>query len=107
MTKPRKVIVHIATSADGYIAGPDEDLEWLTNRPAPKGFYGLPEFQRSVDTIVLGRKTFDFSVKMGAPFGGKKTHAFVFSRQPRPASAPAGVQFVNEPVGSFVSRLRN
>ncbi len=35
----RKVIVHIATSADGYIARSDGDLEWLTSRPAPKGFY--------------------------------------------------------------------
>ena len=38
MTKRRKIIVHIATSADGYIARPDDDLEWLTSRPAPKGF---------------------------------------------------------------------
>ena len=37
MTKRRKVIVHIATSADGYIARSDGDLEWLTSRPAPKG----------------------------------------------------------------------
>jgi dihydrofolate reductase len=39
MTKRRNVIVHIATSADGYIARPDGDLEWLTSRPAPEGFY--------------------------------------------------------------------
>jgi riboflavin biosynthesis pyrimidine reductase len=42
MPQKRKIIVHIATSADGYIARPDGDLDWLTNRPAPKGFYGLP-----------------------------------------------------------------
>jgi riboflavin biosynthesis pyrimidine reductase len=30
MEKQRKIIVHIATSADGYIARPDGDLEWLT-----------------------------------------------------------------------------
>ena len=30
MTKRRRVIVHIGTSADGYIARPDGDLEWLT-----------------------------------------------------------------------------
>ena len=40
MANKRKIIVHIATSADGYIARPDGDLEWLTKRPAPKGFYG-------------------------------------------------------------------
>jgi hypothetical protein len=29
----RKIIVHIATSADGYIARPDGDLEWLDISP--------------------------------------------------------------------------
>ncbi len=54
MTNRRKVIVHIATSADGYIARPDGDLEWLTSRPAPKGFYGMNAFVQSIDTKVLG-----------------------------------------------------
>jgi hypothetical protein len=57
MTKRRKVIVHIGTSADGYIARPDGDLEWLTSRPAPEGFYGMSAFMRSIDTKLLGRKT--------------------------------------------------
>ena len=33
MTKRRNVIVHIGTSADGYIARPHGDLKWLTSRP--------------------------------------------------------------------------
>lgn len=102
----RQIIVHIATSADGYIARPDGNLDWLTNRPAPKGFYGLPKFSRSIDVKILGRKTFDFSVKMGAHFRAEDVH-YVFSRQPAPAAAPPGVQFVTEPVKSFVERLRN
>jgi hypothetical protein len=40
----RKIIVNIATSADGYVARIDGNLDWLTRRPAPKGFYGLPKF---------------------------------------------------------------
>jgi dihydrofolate reductase len=31
---------------------------------------------------------------------------YVFSRRPRPASAPAGVQFVAEPIRAFAERLR-
>jgi len=53
----RKIIVNIATSADGYVARPDGNLEWLTGRPGPKSFYGLPEFERSTDAKILGRKT--------------------------------------------------
>ena len=64
MTKRRKVIVHIGTSADGYIARPDGDLDWLTSRPAPKGFYGMNAFMKSIDTKVLGRKTYEMSLRM-------------------------------------------
>ncbi len=58
-TKKRKIIVNIATSADGYIARPDGDIEWLTRRPHPKGFYGMGKFMQSIDTKLLGRKTYD------------------------------------------------
>jgi dihydrofolate reductase len=105
MTQRRKIIVHIATSADGYIARPDGSLDWLTNRPAPKGFYGMPEFTRSVDAKILGRKTFDLSVAMGAPFSADDRH-YVFSHRPPPASVPAGVEFVSQPIGAFAERLR-
>ena len=105
MTKHRKVIVHIATSADGYIARSDGDLEWLTSRPAPEGFYGMNAFMKSIDTKVLGRKTYEMSLRMGAKFDAKNPH-IVFSRHPPPAEAPSGVQFVNDAIGPFVRRLR-
>jgi len=105
MTKPRKVIVHIATSADGYIARPDGDLEWLTSRPAPKGFYGMDAFMKSIDATVLGRKTFEVSLQLGAKFDSR-SQTFVFSRQAAPADSPKGVTFVNEAIGPFISRVR-
>jgi dihydrofolate reductase len=105
VTKRRKVIVHIATSADGYIARADGDLEWLTSRPPPQGFYGMNAFMRSVDTKVLGRKTYQVSLRMGAKFDSQ-SRTIVFSRHPPPADAPSGVEFVNDAIGQFVSRLR-
>ena len=101
----RKIIVHIATSADGYVARPDGNLDWLTRRPAPKGFYGLPKFSRSIDAKILGRKTFDLSVKMGASFSADNVH-YVFSRGAPPPSVPPGVQFVTESIRAFAERLR-
>ncbi|MFN8061581.1 MAG: hypothetical protein U0163_01060 [Gemmatimonadaceae bacterium] len=79
MPNSRKVIVHIATSADGYIARPDGDLQWLTSRPAPDGFYGMTAFTRSVDTKILGKRTCEASVRLGAKFDGKNA-SLVFSR---------------------------
>ena len=103
MTKRRKVIVHIGTSADGYIARPDGDLEWLTSRPKPEGFYGMSAFMKSIDTRLLGRKTYEISLRMGAKFDSR---TIVFSRHAPAAAAPSGVEFVNGPIGPFVSRLR-
>ena len=105
MAKERRIVVHIATSADGYIARRDGTLDWLTERPVPKGFYGMPAFTRSVDAKVLGRKTYDVSRRMGARFGKNDQH-YVFSRRPPPDSVPAGVEFVTESIGDFARRLR-
>jgi dihydrofolate reductase len=107
MTKRRNVIVHIGTSADGYIARPDGDLEWLTSRPAPRGFYGMNDFMRSIDTKLLGRKTYEASLRLGAKFDSK-SRTIVFSRHAPPADAPPppGVEFVSGAIGPFVSRLR-
>ena len=105
MMKQRKVIVHIAMSADGYIARTDGDLQWLTTRPAPAGFYGIDAFMKSIDTKALGRKTYEASLRMGAKFGsGDRT--IVFSHHPRPKDAPATVEFTDEAIGVFVNRLR-
>ena len=105
MTPPRKVIVHIATSADGYIARPDGDLDWLTTRPAPAGFYGIDAFMRSIDTKVLGRKTYDASRRLGAKFDSK-TRTIVCSRHSPPKDAPPSVEFTVQPIDVLVQRLR-
>ena len=104
MPQRRKVIVHIGASADGFIARPDGDLDWLTSRPAPAGFYGMSAFTKSIDTKILGRKTYEASLRLGAKFDRDRT--IVFSRQPPPADAPRGVEFVNGAIGPFVNRLR-
>ena len=105
MTTSRKIIVHIASSADGYIARADGDMEWLTNRPAPEGFYGMNAFMKTVDTKVLGRKTYEESLKLGAKFDGKD-RTIVFSHQAPPPGVPRSVEFVNEAIGKFVEKLR-
>jgi dihydrofolate reductase len=105
MRKRRNIIVNLATSADGYIARPDGDLEWLTSRPKPKGFYGMGAFMKTVDTKLLGRKTYEAGLRMGGTFDSKDQYV-IFSHNAPPADAPSGVEFVNGPIGPVVSRLR-
>jgi dihydrofolate reductase len=101
----RKIIVHIAASADGYIARADGDLQWLTSRPAPEGFYGMHAFAKTIDTKVLGRKTYEESLKLGAKYDDDD-RIVVFSHQAPPPGVPRSVQFVNEAIDAFVQRLR-
>jgi len=110
MKRRRKIIVSIAVSADGYIARPDGDVEWL-NRRSRRSDYGMGAFYRTIDTILLGRKTYDWAMAYFRKIG-KKTGMFdtkvphlVFTRRP-PRRAPPGVKFVSEPVKTFAKRLR-
>jgi dihydrofolate reductase len=105
VTQLRSVIAHIAASADGFIARPDGDLGWLTSRPAPAGFYGMSAFTKTVDTKILGRKTYEASLRLGAKFDSK-SRTIVFSHHAPPPDVPAGVEFVNGAIGPFVTRLR-
>jgi dihydrofolate reductase len=106
MKSKRKIIVYIATSADGYIARPDGNVDWL-NRPPTAGDYGMGAFFKSIDTILLGRKTYDVSLKLGGGVGvfNPKVKNYVFTHRPPEASVP-GVEFVDEPILPFAKRLR-
>lgn len=110
MSHARKIIVYVATSADGYIARPDGDVEWLNRRPDDID-YGMKAFYPTIDTILWGRKTYDWLLdyfkKRGRTTGLFDTTVtnYVFSRKP-PKRVAAGVQFVSEPVKAFAKRLR-
>ncbi len=105
----RKIIVYIATSADGFIARKDGAVDWL-DRPETAGDYGMMRFFKSIDTILWGRKTYDMLRKFqkegkAAPdmYGPIKNYAF--SRKP-PKKVLDGFEFVNEPIRKFAQRLR-
>jgi dihydrofolate reductase len=110
MVRKRKIIVYIATSADGFIARPDGSVDWL-DRPSPKGNYGMGAFYKSIDTILWGRKTCDTAhdfQKKGVPGSAfdTKVKNYVFTRSLPQSPAPAGVKFVREPIKAFATRLR-
>lgn len=110
MVRKRKIIVYIATSADGFIARADGSVDWL-ERPRPKGNYGMGAFYHSIDTILWGRKTCDVALdfqKKGVSRSAfdTKVKNYVFTRGLLPPAVPAGVEFVNESIKTFTKRLR-
>jgi dihydrofolate reductase len=111
MHAQRKIVVYIATSADGYIARLDGDVEWLNRRPSTVD-YGMKAFYPTIDTILWGRKTYDWALAYHEKTGTKngmfdtKLANYIFSRNP-PKLAEPGVEFVSEPVKAFAQRLRS
>jgi dihydrofolate reductase len=110
MVRKRKIIVYIAASADGFIARPDGSVDWL-DRPRPKGNYGMGAFYKSIDTILWGRKTCDMALdfrKKGVAASAFDTRVknYVFTRSLLQSAATAGVEFVNEPIKAFTTRMR-
>ena len=94
--------VYIATSLDGYIAGPDHGLDWLTIVERPGEDYGYQAFFDGVDALVIGRKTYDVTLGFPSwPHGEKRcivvTHA--------PPAAKHGEEFYSGPLLALVERL--
>jgi dihydrofolate reductase len=110
MVRRPKIIVYIATSADGFIARLDGSVDWL-ERPRPKGNYGMGAFYQTIDTTLWGRKTYDMALdfqKKGVAGSAFDTRVknYVFTRNPLPSAGPTGIEFVNEPIKAFATRLR-
>jgi dihydrofolate reductase len=97
----RKIILGLGISLDGYIARPDGSVDFLF---MPKD-YSMGPFFKTVDTCILGRKTYDDSLKMGGSFkGSMKT--YVFSRT-QPPGYRNNVTFTNDSPSAIVAEIRS
>ncbi len=96
----RRVVLYVANSLDGYIAREDGSVDWLFDPYA----HGYEFFYEDVDTVIMGRKTYDQALSFEeAPYSSKR--AIIFSRTAKP-SPYAGLEFTAEPPQDVVRRLK-
>ncbi|MGN6646641.1 MAG: dihydrofolate reductase family protein [Cytophaga sp.] len=81
----RNVIVYIAASLDGYIAKPNDDLSFLSVVQQEGEDYGYADFIKSIDTVILGRKTYDWVMTQVPEFPHADKTSFIITRTDRPA----------------------
>jgi dihydrofolate reductase len=62
---PRKFILYIACSIDGFIATNNHDISFLQSVEKEGEDYGYTKFIETVDTLILGRKTYEKVIEMG------------------------------------------
>ena len=93
-----------ACSLDGFITGPGESIDWLVWSDDVAAIVG--EFWKSIDTLVMGRKTWEFAQKAGG--GGPPMEgisSYVFSRTLKSIDAP-GTTLVSTDAADFVRALK-
>lgn len=80
----RKVKLFIALSLDGYIAGPDDDLSFLSRFEGED--FGHTEFSETVDTYIVGRRTYEVVMEIAGnfPAADQYEHCYVVTRQDLP-----------------------
>jgi dihydrofolate reductase len=101
----RKVILGAAITLDGCIARPDGSVDYLVM--TKEGAAEFASFYKTIDTIVLGRKTLD--AVAGMPGGPYKSPAgiqtYVFSRT-QPPGERDGVIFTNQSPTVWLRKMR-
>lgn len=100
----RKLILYIATSVDGYIAGPDDDLGFLSTVEKPGEDYGYGAFMATVDTVILGRRTYDWVMNQVTTFPHADKESYIITRTPRPDIG--NIHFYTGDLTALVNRLK-
>jgi len=100
----RKIVVYIACSLDGYIAKPNDDLSFLSQVEQEGEDYGYSTFIETVDTVILGRKTYDWVMRQVPVFPHADKESYVLTRTTRP---PAGnLTFYTGEAKELIRQLR-
>ena len=101
----RKVTFGGANSLDNYFARKDDSVDWLmwSNEAASV----MKDFWKTIDTVVMGRKTYEVALRMGAggdnPYPGVKSYVFSRTMKTKPDS---GVEIISEDAAEFVGKLK-
>jgi dihydrofolate reductase len=97
----RKIVLGLGISIDGYIARLDGTFDFLF---MPKD-YSMADFFASIDTAIMGRKTYDVSKAIGGGGFGGSMKSYVMSRT-LPAGEREGVTFTREKPAALVEKIR-
>jgi dihydrofolate reductase len=100
-----KTILYIATSLDGFIAGPNDDLSWL--EPYEGEEYWFEAFISGIGAMIEGRRTYDVAVTGGFAEVGHPVPAFIVTHHPS-TTTPDGIDvtFVSGDAESILAQAR-
>jgi len=101
----RKVTFGGANSLDNYFARKDDSVDWL--RWSNEAASVMKDFWKTIDTVVMGRRTYEVALRMGAGGGaypGVKNYVFSRTMKQKPGS---NVEIISEDAAEFVRKLKS
>lgn len=101
----RKLVLYIAMSLDGYIAKPNDDIGFLSIVEQEGQDYGYEDFIKTVDAVIVGRKTYEKVISMGFDFPHADKDAYIITRTARPNIG--SVKFYTDDLKSLVYELKS
>ncbi|MWV42442.1 dihydrofolate reductase [Paenibacillus sp. HJL G12] len=101
-----KVVLYIAMSLDGYIALPDDSVEWLNDVKGDGGDNGYADFYGTVGTVIMGRLTYDIVLKLSKDFPYADIPCYVTTRHPSRFGNTSHATFTDEALTELVPRLK-
>lgn len=101
----RKLILYIAMSIDGYIATHDDDLSFLSTVEQEGEDYGYTEFIETVDTVILGRRTYDKVLSMGVEFPHRDKATYIITRTAK--GSEGNIRFYNGELKPLITTLKS
>ncbi|MBD0320054.1 MAG: dihydrofolate reductase family protein, partial [Gemmatimonadetes bacterium] len=97
----RPVRYNVAASLDGFIAGPHGEFDWIPMDPT----VDFASLFAKVDTVLLGRRSYEAALEGGEFPWAPSARVFVFSRGMRAEDHPA-ITVVGSDAGAVVASLR-
>lgn len=98
------MILYIAMSVDGYIAAADGDIGFLSMVNEEGTDYGYGEFINSVDTVIMGRKTYDKVLTLVPEFPHRDKEVFIITRSEKPDKG--NIKFYSGNLSELITRLK-
>jgi dihydrofolate reductase len=93
-TADGKVLWHFTMSLDGFVAGPNHEMDWMTGASFRPGL--VDEYVRTTGAVLGGRSGWDAYPDPGGIYGGAwKGPLFVLTHHPEDAAPTEGVTFLN------------
>lgn len=101
----RKVVLYISMSLDGYIATKDNELDFLSMVQKEGEDYGYNDFVKSVDTVIIGRKTYEKVIEMGFEYPHKDKDVYIITRTSKPSIGT--FQFYTGDLSQLIGSLKS